>query len=145
VQPDSDLKVIIFVAVFSAIISTPIALVADWLIMNILSAPTLKVKSRKASKIAASPAIDNSQGGESKFDGVVAGGNIVGRQRRRNHVDVLALTNNISLEITKRADENAQNLQKDIKAYREQLLDPQLKKEYDGKFKFLLLKVNLIC
>ena len=42
VQPDNDLAVVIFVAIFSAVVSTPIALTADWIIVNILSAPTSK-------------------------------------------------------------------------------------------------------
>ena len=42
VEPDSDVKVILFVAIFSAIISTPVALLADWVIMYVLSAPTRK-------------------------------------------------------------------------------------------------------
>jgi hypothetical protein len=42
VQPDQDLTVIVFVAVFSAVVSTPIALLSDWIIQHVLSAPTAK-------------------------------------------------------------------------------------------------------
>jgi hypothetical protein len=41
-QPAHNLKIILFVAIFAALISTPIALTADWVIMNILSAKTKK-------------------------------------------------------------------------------------------------------
>jgi hypothetical protein len=42
IQPDSSLTVVIFVAIFSALLSTPIALLVDWLIQHILSVPTAK-------------------------------------------------------------------------------------------------------
>ena len=42
VEPDSDIKVILFVAIFSAVVCTPVALLADAVIMYILSAPTRK-------------------------------------------------------------------------------------------------------
>jgi hypothetical protein len=48
VQPDSDMMVIVFVAVFSALLSTPIALFSDWLLQNVLSAPTVKFTSTQA-------------------------------------------------------------------------------------------------
>jgi hypothetical protein len=40
VEPANQLKVIIFVAIFSALLSTPIALTVDWMVQNILAAPT---------------------------------------------------------------------------------------------------------
>ena len=54
VEPDNDWKVILFVAIFSAVISTPVALLADWIIMNILSAPTQKRPSSHAASTARS-------------------------------------------------------------------------------------------
>jgi hypothetical protein len=39
-EPDGSLKIILFVAIFSALLSTPLALFVDWLIMSVLSAPT---------------------------------------------------------------------------------------------------------
>jgi hypothetical protein len=41
VQPDQDIKVVIFVAILSAVVSTPLALLADWMIQTVLAAPTL--------------------------------------------------------------------------------------------------------
>jgi hypothetical protein len=43
VQPDSNVKVILFVAIFSALLCTPLALLVDWIIMYVLSAPTKRV------------------------------------------------------------------------------------------------------
>jgi hypothetical protein len=51
VQPSGSLKVILFVAIFSAIISTPIALASDWILRHILSATTSK--SSKISSVRA--------------------------------------------------------------------------------------------
>ena len=42
VEPDSEIKVVLFVAIFSSVVCTPIAILADSIIMNILSAPTRK-------------------------------------------------------------------------------------------------------
>jgi len=39
-EPDSSLRVILFVAIFSALVSTPIALAVDWVILSVLAAPT---------------------------------------------------------------------------------------------------------
>ena len=40
INPNQDIIVILFVAVFCAIISTPLAISADWIIINILAART---------------------------------------------------------------------------------------------------------
>jgi hypothetical protein len=40
VEPDSSIKVILFVSIFSAVISTPLALFVDWLLMRVLAPPT---------------------------------------------------------------------------------------------------------
>jgi hypothetical protein len=42
VQPDNDVKVVIFVAIFSALVSTPLAMVMGWIIQTVLAAPTLE-------------------------------------------------------------------------------------------------------
>ncbi len=43
-EPDSSMKVILFVAIFSALMSTPIALAVDWVILSVLAAPTQQPK-----------------------------------------------------------------------------------------------------
>jgi hypothetical protein len=40
VEPDQSVRIILFVAIFCAIVTTPIALMADWVIGNVLAAPT---------------------------------------------------------------------------------------------------------
>jgi hypothetical protein len=39
VQPDSAAMVIVFVAIFSAIVSVPLALLVDWIVLHILASP----------------------------------------------------------------------------------------------------------
>jgi hypothetical protein len=40
VEPDQSVRIILFVAIFCAVVTTPIALAADWIILNVLSART---------------------------------------------------------------------------------------------------------
>jgi hypothetical protein len=39
-EPDKSIRIILFVAIFCAVVTTPIALAADWLVGNVLAAPT---------------------------------------------------------------------------------------------------------
>ena len=40
IEPDNSMRIILFVAIFCAIVTTPIALAVDWVVRNVLSAPT---------------------------------------------------------------------------------------------------------
>jgi hypothetical protein len=52
VTPDNSVEVILFVAIFSGIVSTPLAILADWIIIRILAAPDLHpMPKNTASKI----------------------------------------------------------------------------------------------
>jgi hypothetical protein len=42
IEPDGQIQIILFVAFFCAIVTTPIALTVDWVINRVLSAPTLE-------------------------------------------------------------------------------------------------------
>jgi hypothetical protein len=53
VQPDSNVKVILFVAIFSALLCTPLALLVDWIIMYVLSAPTKKASTAPITAVVA--------------------------------------------------------------------------------------------
>jgi hypothetical protein len=46
--PDDSVKVILFVAIFSALLCTPLALLVDWIIMYVLSAPVRKQRNTRA-------------------------------------------------------------------------------------------------
>jgi hypothetical protein len=52
VQPDSNVQVILFVAIFSALLATPLALLVDYIIMFVLSAPTKANGTPVASAVA---------------------------------------------------------------------------------------------
>ena len=78
VQPDGSMKVILFVAIFSALISTPLALVVDWIIVRILSAETKHSGANALTAVA--PAPINAANGATAV--VAAGSNkINGRSR----------------------------------------------------------------
>jgi hypothetical protein len=53
IEPDNSIRIILFVAIFCAIVTTPIALTADWIIGNILSAPTKTEVHEEAAREAA--------------------------------------------------------------------------------------------
>jgi hypothetical protein len=55
IEPDNSMRIILFVAIFCAIVTTPIALTADWVMQNILSAQTL-VETPAETALAAVPA-----------------------------------------------------------------------------------------
>ena len=40
IEPDQSVRIILFVAIFCAIVTTPIALTVDWILQNVLAAPT---------------------------------------------------------------------------------------------------------
>jgi hypothetical protein len=67
IQPNNRIEVVLFVAIFSALVSTPVALLADWMINHILAAPVLeecnkstvggkKEEERNSNLLAISPA-----------------------------------------------------------------------------------------
>ena len=47
IQPSTDLTVILFVACFSALVTTPVSLALNWLIFRVLAAPTLKASGHR--------------------------------------------------------------------------------------------------
>jgi hypothetical protein len=52
VQPDNSMFVVVFVAIFSALVSTPIAIFANWVIQQVLSVPTRVNLPQNALKVA---------------------------------------------------------------------------------------------
>jgi hypothetical protein len=52
IQPDNKMQIVLFVAIFSALVSTPIAFFAEWIISNVLCAPTsLQSRLRRLNKV----------------------------------------------------------------------------------------------
>jgi hypothetical protein len=67
IQPGSQVKVVLFVAIVCAIVTTPIALFVDWIILNVIAAP---MKQSDLSLVSAFEAIVPLEGG-------VGGGGVV--------------------------------------------------------------------
>jgi hypothetical protein len=116
VQPDSDLTVIIFVAIFSAIVSTPIAITIDWLIQHVLSAPVLSAPIAKKIVIASLLDSENLT-------------SVAPRQRRNINIKLQDMANSDELAM-KRIQTEYNHLQEHLKMYRATLPSTL---EFDGK------------
>ena len=145
VQPDSSVEVILFVAVFSGIVSTPLAVLADWIIIHVLAAPDLQPQVQKAAKImdannapAAQPASSSEQqlvpsSGSSRDSGsetkkkssvVMQWAKLQAALGLKAAVHESFVQNQISQEF--------QALTNELKDYRLRLESAQERKEFDG-------------
>ncbi len=77
-QPGNNLKIVLFVAIFAAVISTPIALTADWVIMNVLAAQTRKRKSAVSAAALTSLSSTSKRDSSAGYSSVVPGGSEAG-------------------------------------------------------------------
>jgi hypothetical protein len=155
VQPDSDVKVILFVAVFSALLATPLALLGDYLIMYVLSAPTAPVKARSTAvaqeltPIVPAGSVTESQAAQqhqqrritqrkrSSMTGSVFGsvfGSALGTAQDGTDLDALVSVN---------AQADLRKLVTGLTAYRETLSAEQ-KTEFDGET-FTMYTTPRIC
>jgi hypothetical protein len=123
VQPDSSVDVIIFVAIFSAIVSTPFALICDRIILNILAAPSItdSVGSvNKKSRIR----VDSADYDNNEVE-IVPGRNRDKNQRVDN--DEKETLRMISIQ------KKFESLTAELKNYREILLTDAERNEFDSK------------
>ena len=118
VQPDNSAEVVIFVAIFSALISTPLALVADRIILAVLAAPTPKSSRVKKMKVAAAEFME-------RAESVVAGNPSPRRQSELRRAE------KESQEISAIAVQKFDRLTQELKVYRASLTDAQ-RTELDG-------------
>ena len=119
VQPDSSFTVVIFVAIFSALVSTPIALLADWVIQNILSVPTSDSTLRSLQTATVSPIpIQPLEDKENR--------------KRKNGLGIWQSQQLISFQKLAERDFNAMHFT--LREYRASLLDESDRKEFDCKF-----------
>eukprot|EP01034_Spumella_vulgaris_P023652 gene23652-biopygen20523 len=116
IQPSGSLKVILFVAIFSAIISTPIALASDWVLRHILSANT----NRKASKVGSMRSTFR------QFTGVQSAEGEVGQQNDRRSRMRPQLVSTIFV-----AQAELRKLSTELRGYRDDLTETQ-KEEFDA-------------
>jgi hypothetical protein len=136
VQPNDSIQVILFVAIFCAILSTPLALIADWIIIHILAAPDLNELQLRRNKLSKISDINSFA--------------IVPRDSTREARESLNrrsfLTQKLST-IMKKTDkmtqkeeqelkeiqEQLKSLKKEIQEYRLGIVDLKERKEFDGK------------
>jgi hypothetical protein len=162
VQPDQDLTVIIFVAIFSAVVSTPIALFSDWIIQHVLSAPKLTIASStdvidKSSLqiISGSNGMRNRKSDvdayASIFDKLESNIPIVTGPRQENkkienrrHAFWMSMSDNKKDVKTKDhtywklVDKDLHALIQELKGYRQTLMnDPRDLAEFDSKYDFV--------
>ena len=123
IQADSDVKVVIFVAVFSAMLSTPLALSADWLIKNILAAPVLSNATlKKLQKLKTGKA-------ESAMTGVVPSPDRAPRQAS-NNLSSLHSIDIATLHATAKSNRAFTALNKAVKLYFNSITDNSVKRDF---------------
>jgi hypothetical protein len=127
VQPDNDVTVVIFVAILSAVISTPFAMVTDWMIQNVLAAPPLRRKGGNRTSAIAPQSLEK----DSKIMNVVPG-----TVHNRTTLGTSLSSNHIQAEF-----EFSKMLQQ-LNAYRSDYLsaNEEERKEFDGKSCFALFR-----
>jgi hypothetical protein len=137
IQPESSMEVVIFVAIFSALISAPFALFADRLIINVLAAPTAlaTTEGQESSKIHVITDANNNN--SNKNDSFANGLSIIPRDStsklsaKIEGIDDLAIRDELKLIIKKKFEQ----LTFEIQQYRQFLADQsQLERE---EFDFL--------
>ncbi len=140
VQPDSDIKVVIFVAILSAVISTPFAMLADWMIQTVLAAPTLIITGSNGKSN-----LDT----EKRFSSVLPISDAMVVERRSNGGPTQLRRTSSSLRRSKiqrdelkeqlrlQSEKEFSQLVKALQMYRssEWLANTEVKNEFDGKIK----------
>jgi hypothetical protein len=149
VTPDNSVEVILFVAIFSGIVSTPLAILADWIIIRILAAPDLHPMLKKtASKVMdvnslSSPRplsivpdterIDNDNDGfferASTFFSFNRLSTFINRKSQAKDGQELARNEHVYQEFNL--------LTKEIRDYRLKIENPNERNEFDSKSSFL--------
>jgi hypothetical protein len=152
VQPDSAMMVIVFVAIFSALISTPLAMLVDWIVLQVLASP-LKTTAYVPSKRPLPPYIPPT--GPSLTNVLVGGGSAkvapttLTRKRGGNfrlsslfgfdNTSAIAAENNSKLH----AQADLRVLVNKITAYRSNLTDKE-RAEFDGTTRSFCFLFSLI-
>jgi hypothetical protein len=138
VQPDSNLNVILFVAVFSAVMSTPIAFLLDWVIQHVLAAPTVDFPKPRLTAIV--PTLELART-SSIVPSQNTKNNVITRTRRKADLKLDDLSNSVEQKISKFAQKEFEKLTEKLKAYRMTLSD---KIDFDSKLIYLMCRVSLI-
>lgn len=128
VQPDNDTMIMAYIAIFSAIVSTPVAIAADWLVQNVLAAPLLN--SSSLSSDSHGNRINNSPTKSAKIQPVVNPSD----QLLDNTTDIVVGGNTradaVHIDHVIQARTECQRLTTELQRYRLTLADTR---EFDGK------------
>jgi hypothetical protein len=119
VEPDNDFTLIVFVAIFSAVISTPIAFTIDWAIQHVLAAPD-HAYGKKGTRSVAPVEVINDQPLTSLVPSHA-------RHKTRRKAAIRVMDEHL---IFQTAHKDFGTLQNQLKIYRKQLEDTD---EFDGK------------
>jgi hypothetical protein len=135
-EPANDLKVVLFVAIFAALLSTPFSFATDWIVMNVLSAKTA-VSSSSSTELTneKGPISPVRQGGANNLGGMFRSQRLAAilpmlrSASSKSGKQQTGLDRSMELSTTLEADFST--LVQKIKSYRETLTPAQLK-EFDG-------------
>lgn len=127
VQPDNSIEIVIFVAIFSALVSTPIALLADWILHQILSAPDMTRHNEKTKDESFAPVAPLSERATSaKLTKSLSLTSISWRESK-SRKSTAGMFNAI-------VESEYKRLQTDLIQYRASLSKREERREMDGKY-----------
>jgi hypothetical protein len=136
IQPDNSFTVVIFVAVFSALVSTPIALLADWIIQNVLSVPTTEVT--KSSNTQSTAAITPLASADNAGALAMAPATLLTDDYLKKRKGLSIFPGERLISYAGLAKRDLAHLHRDLKGYRDSLIEEKDRKEFDSKFFFVL-------
>jgi hypothetical protein len=122
VQPSDSITVVVFIAIFSAVVSTPIALLCDWIIQNVLAAPDKDA-------IKETLISNASQSRKEMLSIMPEATNLVSPKERLSVLDDQQL-----MQIYQKVEKQLYHLKRGIKSYRAflSLMNAEELKEFDG-------------
>lgn len=121
VQPDNDLQVVLFIAIFSAIVSTPLGVAVDWLVMQVLCAPLVDSSSTDSTNVNAERDAAGKRSSITRLS-LATMGTTSGESARQRRETVVAAANH---EFTVLAAQ--------LQVYHQSLRQAEQRKEFQGK------------
>jgi hypothetical protein len=121
VQPDNSIAIVFLVAIFSALTASPVALFADWIVQNILAAPTKNEKTRGVKILASIEGREHHL--DDKREDIQLMGQFISFEK-----DILQQE-----KLKQRVKEEFYSMKKELLRYRETIIKADEKAEFDGK------------
>ena len=134
IQPDNDVKVVIFIAILSAVLSTPFAVATDWMIQTVLAAPTLHVNSFNEGNDVGDNKIGNAVGVVPSASSIATGQPMFRRRIGRLQSSLFFNHNDEHLnKAISKAQSEFIEMMNGLQGYRQVISDSE-RKEIDRKF-----------